>query len=372
MSLGCFLIGELSNEMAKVAKVAFSLNIAVENIKDLKDIKNFSNKYDKSIIFLFSLIDKFDLTFLSNSTVITCGKREDFTGFSSSAHLDFPIKKEELTQILSKMLDSSCGSLVCADSKMCKVIEMCKKIALTNASVLITGESGTGKEMVTKFIHQNSNRASNSFIAINCAAIPDNLLESELFGHEKGAFTGAITQHIGKFEEAHNGTLFLDEISEMSIHLQAKLLRAVQEKEITRLGGNKIIKVNCRIIASSNRDLKAYVDEMKFRADLYYRLNVINIDIPPLRERPQDIIALGNYFIKKYCEQNKCKEKSFSDNAIKIMLRYDWPGNVRELENAIHRSVILDSTDIINTIHGINPTNNDSSSNFIDVSNINY
>ncbi|MFN9162785.1 MAG: sigma-54 interaction domain-containing protein, partial [Alphaproteobacteria bacterium] len=206
---------------------------------------------------------------------------------------------------------------------------------------LITGESGTGKEVLAQQVHRKSNRADRQFISVNCAAIPENLLESELFGHEKGAFTGAIARRIGKFEEADGGTLLLDEISEMDVRLQAKLLRALQERMIDRVGGAKPVKVNIRVIATSNRDLQQAVREGSFREDLLYRLNVVNLKIPPLRERPADIIALANHFSRKYAESNGVAMRPLSDEARKALSACPWRGNVRELENTIHRAVLL-------------------------------
>lgn len=211
----------------------------------------------------------------------------------------------------------------------------------TEATVLILGETGTGKELAARAIHQKSARGKNSFIKVNCAAIPASLLESELFGHEKGAFTGALTQRIGRFELAHKGTLFLDEIGEIPLELQSKLLRAIQEQEFERLGGNKTIRVDVRFIAASNRDIKAMVDAGTFRSDLYYRLHVFPLMLPPLRDRRQDIPLLARYFIHKYAQRMGRKIDSVSAADIEALTRYDWPGNIRELQNVIERSVIL-------------------------------
>lgn len=351
MGFCCCLVGDLNNDLAKVAKIALSLDIPVDNLSSISDISGV--KFTSvPIMFLSKRVTDEEAKKINGYNIITCGAKEDFSNIRSKMHLPAPLNASAIMKVFDRFCTSK-DEFIYADPKTKTLLDICKRVALTNASILLTGESGTGKEMVTRFIHNHSNRAKNSFVAINCAAIPENLLESELFGHEKGSFTGAISQHIGKFEEAHNGTLFLDEISEMSSHLQAKLLRAVQEKEVNRLGGNKTIKVNCRIIASSNRDLKAYVDAMKFRADLYYRINVINLEIPPLRDRPKDIIVLAEYFIKRYCAQNNTKEKTLSPTAVESLMEYSWPGNVRELENAIHRCVILEPGDTITGIYGI-------------------
>ncbi len=233
------------------------------------------------------------------------------------------------------------------DPAMAAVIRLADQIAPASASVLITGESGTGKEVLAKYLHARSRRASKPFISINCAAIPEALLESELFGHEKGAFTGAVARRIGKFEEASGGTLLLDEISEMDIRLQAKLLRAIQERLIDRVGGTKPVPVDIRILATSNRNLSDAVRQGTFREDLLFRLNVVNLQIPPLRERPGDIIALSEFFVKKYAKANAMPERQLSEAARQELLRAPWPGNVRELENTLHRAVLLSSGDMI-------------------------
>lgn len=353
MNTDCILVGDIKAEFAKIAKIAIDNGIKIKTIENLSDLeKNFS---DKEIFVLLTEdvnLDNFIIN--KNYKIVTFGNKENFKHINNNIflHFDFPLNKKKLMDFFNNIkLNNS--SFICSDIKMKELINICKKVALSNANVLVSGESGTGKEMITRFIHQCSNRSNNSFVALNCAAIPENLLESELFGHEKGAFTGALTQRIGKFEEAHNGTLFLDEISEMNQHLQAKLLRVIQEKEVCRLGSNKLIQINCRIIASTNKDLKHCIQNGSFREDLYYRLNVINISIPPLRERKQDILVLSEYFLKKFCKLNGVEDKVFSDGAIKSLIKYDWPGNVRELENIIHRNVILTQNNIINTIDGI-------------------
>ncbi|MDZ4778403.1 MAG: sigma-54 dependent transcriptional regulator [Alphaproteobacteria bacterium] len=231
--------------------------------------------------------------------------------------------------------------LVATDPAMKQVIALADQIAGSDASVLITGESGVGKEVMARHVHAQSRRANAPFIAINVAAIPDNLLESELFGHERGAFTGAVARRIGKFEEADGGTLLLDEISEMDLRLQAKLLRALQERVIDRLGGSKPVPVNIRILATANRDLAECVRQGTFREDLLYRLNVVNLRIPPLRERKSDIAALATHFIRKYGDSNGRPGRALNAAAQEAIASYRWPGNVRELENAMHRAVLL-------------------------------
>lgn len=234
-------------------------------------------------------------------------------------------------------------ALIYGDKKTEQVLKLAQQVAPSEASILLTGESGTGKEVFSRFIHDSSKRAKQKFIAVNCAAIPEALLESELFGYEKGSFTGAVARRIGKFEEASGGTLLLDEISEMDVRIQAKLLRALQEKEIDRIGGKSPVKVDVRIIATSNRNLEEEIANGNFRQDLYYRLNVVNIDIPSLKDRPADISVLASHFVKKYTELNELPLKEILPEAEEKLLNYLWPGNVRELENTIHRAVLVSS-----------------------------
>jgi DNA-binding NtrC family response regulator len=232
-------------------------------------------------------------------------------------------------------------TLLCADPRMAEVLALADRVAASDASVLILGASGTGKEVMARYLHGRSKRAAEPFVAINCAAIPDALLESELFGHEKGAFTGAVARRTGRFEEAQGGTLLLDEVSEMDPRLQAKLLRAVQEREITRVGGSQTIRINVRLLATSNRNLEACVRDGSFREDLYFRLNVVSLRLPPLAERRADIPLLAAHFITKYAELNGAEVRCLSPQAERLLLGYPWPGNVRELENAMHRAVLL-------------------------------
>ncbi|MCA0369927.1 MAG: sigma-54 dependent transcriptional regulator [Proteobacteria bacterium] len=238
-------------------------------------------------------------------------------------------------------------TLVFRDPVMQSVMRLAEQIAPSEASVLIIGESGTGKEIMARFIHQHSRRKARPFISINCAAIPENLLESELFGHEKGAFTGAVARRVGKFEEASGGTLLLDEVTEMHPSLQAKLLRAIQEREIDRVGGTKPVKVDIRILATSNRNMEEAVRAGIFREDLYFRLNVVTIALPALRQRPLDIEPLAEHFIQKYAQMNGVALRFLSDGARSLLRQHPWRGNIRELENAMHRAVLLASADEI-------------------------
>jgi two-component system response regulator AtoC len=244
-----------------------------------------------------------------------------------------------------------CPHLIAESPAMKKIVQDLEKIAKSNASVFITGESGTGKEVVGAAIHKLSLRNSAPFIKVNCAAIPETLVESEFFGHEKGAFTGAIQRKTGRFELADKGTLLLDEVTEIPIVLQAKLLRAIQEQEFERVGGMRPIKVNIRFLATSNRNMQDAIDSKIFREDLYYRLNVVPIHIPPLRERVEDILPLAHYFLKRFCEENHKPPKQFSERAIQRLQNYPWPGNVRELGNIIERIVVLDFDSTIDIEH---------------------
>jgi DNA-binding NtrC family response regulator len=232
-------------------------------------------------------------------------------------------------------------NIVGQSKKMQDIYKIIERVAGSNATVLIRGESGTGKELIARAIHYNSPRAQKPFIAVSCAALPETLLESELFGHEKGSFTGATGQKIGRFELANLGTLFLDEIPEVSPAVQVKLLRALQEREFERVGGTKTVKVDVRLIAATNRDLEQLVADGKFRADLYYRLQVIQVFLPSLRERREDIPPLVEHFIQKFNKENAKEVRFLSPEAMELVMKYDWPGNIRELENAIERCVVL-------------------------------
>ncbi|HID54911.1 TPA: sigma-54-dependent Fis family transcriptional regulator [Candidatus Poribacteria bacterium] len=231
--------------------------------------------------------------------------------------------------------------------RMLKVLDLANRIASSKATVLIQGETGTGKEILARYIHRISSRGDKPFIPVNCGALPDTLVEDELFGHEKGAYTDAYSERKGKFELADGGTLFLDEITTLSPSAQVKLLRVLQEEEFERIGGTKPIKVDVRIIAASNEDVKLSVQEGRFREDLFYRLNVVTIDLPPLRERREDIPLLVEHFIRKHSIRHEKKVKSISDEAMRALMSYNWPGNVRELENAIERAIILSEGETI-------------------------
>lgn len=260
--------------------------------------------------------------------------------------LQKPFDVEQLKDVLSRALrpkekDGVERTIIAKSKRMLELLDIAREAAQSVAPVLITGESGTGKELLARYIHAQGQRKEGPFVAVNCAAIPEGLLESELFGYERGAFTGAVGQKKGKFELAHKGTLLLDEISEMPVSLQAKLLRVLQEGEVDRVGGTRPVKVDVRPIATSNRDLLQMIKEGKFREDLYFRLNVIHLEIPPLRERTEDIPLLAQYFLERYSKLNGRPVRELSPRAMKALMEYHWPGNVRELENVIHRAVLF-------------------------------
>jgi len=256
---------------------------------------------------------------------------------------------EKEVKYLRKEIDKSFGfeNIIGRSKLMEDIFKVVRQIADSKSTVLIMGESGTGKELISRAIHYYSNRRNYPFVTINCAAIPETLIESELFGHEKGAFTNAIERKLGRFEIAHHGTLFLDEIGELSLATQAKILRFLEEKEFTRVGGSKTIKVDVRLITATNRDLNQLLKKGDFREDLYYRINVVPIVIPPLRERKEDIPLFVDYFMKKFNEENNKKVKGVSKESLELMMSYEWPGNVRELENLIERVTALTSNEYI-------------------------
>jgi two-component system, response regulator FlrC len=278
--------------------------------------------------------------------IVACGVSTDakaaVAAIQAGAREYIPLPPDpDLIAAVLEAVSADRPGLIWRDPNMERVVKLAEQVARSEAPVLITGESGTGKEVIARHLHQHSARKMKPFIAVNCAAIPENLLESELFGHEKGAFTGAVARRIGKFEEADGGTLLLDELSEMDVRLQAKLLRALQERVIDRVGGAKPVPVDIRILATSNRNLTDEVRKGTFREDLLYRLNVVHLKIPPLRERPADIMALGDHFAKKYAELNGLPARPLTMEARRMLAGGAWPGNVRELENTLHRAVLL-------------------------------
>lgn len=284
--------------------------------------------------------------------VVACGIGNDTQAAvrairaGAKEYLPLPPDSDLIAAVFEAVAEEQ-SAIVHADAGTAKVLKLADQVAPSDASILITGPSGTGKELMARYIHNRSKRKDGRFVAVNCAAIPENLLESELFGYEKGAFTGAVARRIGKFEEANGGTLLLDEISEMDLRLQAKLLRVLQEKEIDRLGGSKPVPVNVRILATSNRHMAEEVKKGTFREDLYFRLNVMNIELPPLKERPADIPVLARHFADKYADANSLPPRPITDAAMQKLATHPWPGNVRELENTMHRAILLASGDEI-------------------------
>lgn len=352
------IVGTLDGQIGAASKIAISQGGQVSLAQDIDAALNILRS-GKSIELV--MIDvKLDVyKFISsleseriNVLVVACGVANDPSlavkaiKAGAKEYIPLPPDPELIGAVLAAATREN-HALIYGDKKTEAILKMAKQIAPSEASVLLTGSSGTGKEVFSRFIHDNSKRANKKFVAVNCAAIPETLLESELFGYEKGAFTGAVARRIGKFEEASGGTLLLDEISEMDIRIQAKLLRAIQEKEIDRIGGKTPIKVDVRIIATSNRNLAQAVKDGAFREDLYYRLNVVNINIPDLKDRPEDILVLAKHFIKKYSELNGLPMKDLSKASGDMLLNYLWPGNVRELENTIHRAVLLSNAEEI-------------------------
>lgn len=281
-----------------------------------------------------------------NAPVIACGIDNDSRAAvaaikaGAKEYLPLPPDADMIAAVLEAVTAVN-DALIYRDPAMDRVVQMAKRVAGSQASILVTGESGTGKELIARYLHRNSPRKDKPFVAVNCAAIPGELLESELFGHEKGAFTGAIARRIGKFEETAGGTLLLDEISEMDLKLQSKLLRTIQEREIVRIGSNTPVKIDVRIVATSNRNMEETVKKGQFREDLYFRLNVVKINIPALRDRPQDVEPLAKHFAEKCAEDNGVAVRPVSADALAILKAHRWQGNVRELENTIHRAVLL-------------------------------
>lgn len=261
--------------------------------------------------------------------------------------------KEEVKTLRQQLSYVEQGNILTSSPLMLRIIDIARHVAGTDVPVLILGESGVGKEVVASFIHDQSNRSDGPFVKVNCAALPHELLESELFGYDRGAFTGAIRDKIGKFEQADKGTLLLDEIGEMSPHLQAKLLHVLQDNEFSRLGGKKPVKVNVRVLAATNKKLKEAVLKGEFRNDLYFRLNVIKLEVPPLRDRREDIPLLCNHFLEKYRERYQSTVQQFPKELMETLLRYDWPGNVRQLENVVKRYLILPDADVASELRSV-------------------
>lgn len=346
------LIGSMNGQIGAASKIALQKGGSVtlaETVDQALDMLRGGTNADLIMadvkLDIYSLIERLAVERI-RVPVVACGVAADARAAvkaikaGAKEYIPLPPDAEFIGSVLAAF-SMQTGAVIYKDAATEKVLQLAKQIAPSTASVLITGESGTGKEVVAKFIHANSKRANAPFVAVNCAAIPENLLESELFGYEKGAFTGAVARHIGKFEEANGGTLLLDEISEMDIRLQAKLLRVLQERQIDRIGGKKPVDVDVRILATSNRDMRQEVLNKTFREDLYFRLNVVNLALPALRDRKGDILPLAEYFVKKYSELNDLPVKPLAKKTRERLLAYDWRGNVRELENTMHRAVLM-------------------------------
>lgn len=348
------VVGRLSGQLATAVKMAMAHGAKVQHVERADQAtEQLRRGQGADLLMVDYRIDIAALIAANDAErihvpVVACGvdadakEAADAIRAGAKEFIPLPPEADLIAAVLSAVADDE-RPMISADPAMKSVIQLADQVARSEASILITGESGVGKEVMARYLHTHSRRADKAFISVNCAAIPDNLLESELFGHEKGAFTGAVARRIGKFEEADGGTLLLDEISEMDARLQAKLLRAIQERVIDRVGGSKPVPVNIRIIATSNRDLAKSVAEGTFREDLLYRLNVVNLRLPSLRERPGDIAVLADHFVKKYAAANGVPPRAIGPEARRALVAHRWPGNVRELENAMHRAVLLAS-----------------------------
>ena len=354
------IVGTLEGHITTAGKIALSRGAKVAQAGSIDEAMNALRTGQGADLVMIdvkldigSMIKRLDTERIA-VPVVACGIGTDADAAvaaieqGAKEYIPLPPDAELIAAVLEAVSEES-SEIVFQDPVMDAVIALANKIAPSEASVLITGESGTGKELMANHIHKKSKRSTAQFVAVNCAAIPENLLESELFGHEKGAFTGAVARRIGKFEEANGGSLLLDEISEMHPRLQAKLLRVIQEREIDRVGGTQTIPVDVRILATSNRNLEQAVNNNDFREDLFFRLNVVNVAMPPLRERPKDVLTLAKYFAKKYAESNSVAYRPFTKSAEETLKCHTWRGNVRELENTIHRSVLLAQGDEIDT-----------------------
>ena len=352
------IIGTLGGQVSAAAKIALSRGAKVAQVDDV----------DGAMIALRAgqgadlvMIDVgLDIAALVGALkaerihlpVVACGIGSDAAAAvraikaGAKEYIPLPPNAELIAAVLAAVTEEA-DALLFRDPGMATVLRLADQVAGSDASILICGESGTGKELLARHLHRKSKRANRVMVSVNCAAIPENLLESELFGHEKGAFTGAVARRIGKFEEADGGTLLLDEISEMDVRLQAKLLRAIQERVIDRVGGTTPIKVDIRVVATTNRDLEAEVRAGRFREDLYFRLNVVTLRLPPLRERPADLDLLADHFVRKYSAANEVAIRPIDAEARSRLRAHSWLGNVRELENAMHRAVLLASGDTI-------------------------
>jgi len=345
------IVGILDGQIGAASQIAIKRGAKVAQADTVEDGLDLLRRTGADLVMIDVVLDVAEfMTAIEaeriNVPVVACGVSNDTQAAvravraGAKEYVPLPPDPELIAAVLEAVTEDQ-HALIYKDPKMAETVKMATQIAPSEASVLITGPSGTGKEVLAHYLHSKSKRKDRRFVAVNCAAIPENLLESELFGHEKGAFTGAVARRIGKFEEADGGTLLLDEISEMDVRLQSKLLRVLQERELDRIGSNKSIQVNVRIVATSNRNMEQAVKDGQFREDLYFRLNVVNLRLPSLAERPGDVMPLAEYFAAKYSDANDVANRPISAAARDKLVGYHWPGNVRELENAMHRAVLL-------------------------------
>jgi two-component system, response regulator FlrC len=352
------IVGSLDGHITAAGKIALSRGAKVAHVDDVDQAMHALRNGQGADLIMFDvaldtqrMIDSLR-TERINIPVVACGigtsAETAVKAIKAGAkeYVPLPPDAELIAAVLAAVAEES-SALIFKDPAMKAVLKLADQVAPSDASILITGESGTGKEVMARYIHAHCKRASKPFISVNCAAIPENLLESELFGHEKGSFTGAIARRIGKFEEANGGTLLLDEISEMHPRLQAKLLRAIQERVIDRVGGTQPVKIDIRLLATSNRDLQEEVRKGNFRDDLFFRLNVMSLELPALRHRPMDIQVLAEHFAKKYAEANGVRITGIAPEVMDTLHAHEWRGNVRELENTMHRAVLLAQNAVI-------------------------
>jgi DNA-binding NtrC family response regulator len=346
------IIGSLAGELGKAARIAIARGAKLDQADDAEAALARLRADARVDLVLCDVVHDVGAVVRAIAAermavpVVACGTGDDAEAAARSirdgAREFLPLPPDP--DLIAAILEAAAGdshAMVVRDPAMQAAVHRAEQVAASEASVLITGESGTGKEVLARHLHRRSRRSGGPFVALNCAAIPENLLESELFGHERGAFSGAVARRLGKFEAADGGTLLLDEISEMDIRLQAKLLRALQEREIDRLGGAAPVRVNVRILATTNRDLAALVQRCAFREDLFFRLNVVTIELPPLRERREDIPLLAQYFVERFRTDARKAVKGVTPEALALLAKYTWPGNVRELENVIQRALVL-------------------------------
>ena len=356
--MNILILGSLGGELGKAARIATARGAKLQQVDDERAALTrlrADAKVDLVLIELphdvGSLVRAMTAERI-HTPIVACGTDADapsaVQAIREGAREFMPLPPDP--DLIAAILEAASGethTLIARDPVMLETIRRVEQVAPSEASIMITGESGTGKEVIARHLHRRSRRASGPFVALNCAAIPENLLESELFGHEKGAFSGALARRAGKFEAADGGTLLLDEITEMDVRLQSKLLRAIQEREIDRLGGTSPVKVNVRILATSNRELPAEVAAGRFREDLYFRLNVVSLRLPALRDRPGDIEALADHYARRYADVNGLPYRPLDRQALLKLHTHGWRGNVRELENTIHRAVLLTTANTI-------------------------